>query len=330
MNVLVTGGAGYIGCHVVLSLVSNGIKPIILDNFSNSDKSGLEGIERVIGDKLALFEGDVRDEFLIKKIIESNGVKAVIHLAGLKAVGESVENPLIYYSNNICGTVALLSAMKATGVRDIVFSSSATVYGIPKYLPIDELHPVDAINPYGRTKLYAERLLADVVNSDERWGVMCLRYFNPIGSHPNGALGEKPKGKPNNLMPYITQVAAKIYPHLDVYGNDYPTKDGTGIRDYIHVCDLADGHVQSLKFLSDNRGLHIFNLGTGTGTSVFELVAEFSRVNDVDVPYRIVPRRLGDAPECFADPSKANADLNWVAKYTLADMCKSAWRSQKK
>lgn len=330
MNVMVTGGAGYIGCHVVLSLLSNGVTPIILDNLSNSDISGIEAIRRLIEGRLIFIEGDVRDASLIKRTIEYYDVKAVIHLAGLKSVGESVEDPLSYYSNNLSGTTALLNAMKETGVRDIVFSSSATVYGIPKYLPIDEQHPVEAINPYGRTKLYAESLLADVANSDPKWGIVCLRYFNPIGSHPNGALGEKPRGRPNNLMPYITQVAAKIYPHLDVYGDDYDTKDGTGIRDYIHVCDLAEGHVQSLKFLRDKRGWHVFNLGTGTGTSVLELLTEFSRVNSIDVPYRFAPRRSGDAPECFADATKANIHLKWGARYNLADMCKSAWRSQKK
>lgn len=329
MNILLTGGAGYIGSHAAVVLSQAGYKVVLLDNFSNSSPNVLERLEKILGSMLPCIRGDVRDTALITKTLEKYKIDAVIHFAGLKAVGESAEKPIEYYANNVQGTISLLEAMKSTNIKTLAFSSSATVYGSPRYLPIDENHPTSATNPYGRSKLHVEEMLKDVAHSDAEWKIICLRYFNPVGAHESGLVGEYSNGFPNNLMPCITQVASGRRPYLNIYGNDYPTPDGTGVRDYIHVMDLAEGHLAALNFLSKKSGLHIFNLGTGEGYSVIEMIEAFERSTGNFIRFKIHPRRAGDVAMCYAKAVKASHELNWKASRTLEDMCASSWNFQK-
>ncbi|CAM3801604.1 UDP-glucose 4-epimerase GalE [Vibrio aquimaris] len=328
MNVLVTGGLGYIGSHTCIQMLEAGMTPIILDNLYNSKKSVLERIAKVTGVEPLFIEGDVRDKENLVKVLKEQNIGAVIHFAGLKAVGESVEKPLEYYDNNVNGTLALVDAMRQVGVKSLVFSSSATVYGDPASVPITEDFPTSATNPYGRSKLMVEECLTDFEKANPDWSITLLRYFNPVGSHPSGDLGEDPSGIPNNLMPFVSQVAVGRREYLSVFGDDYPTPDGTGVRDYIHVMDLSDGHVAALKKVGNKQGLHVFNLGTGNGYSVLEMVAAFEKASGKQVPYNIVPRRPGDIAECWADPSKAIQELDWKAERTLEQMTTDTWRWQ--
>jgi len=328
MNILLTGGTGYIGSHTATVLAQQGHRVVLLDNLSNSSEAVVCQLARILGAAPAFVQGDVRDAALLERVLRDHAIQAVIHFAGLKAVGESVEKPLEYFSNNVQGTVCLLQAMRAAGVRTLVFSSSATVYGEPQYLPLDENHPTGATNPYGRSKLHIEEILGDLAASDPAWRIACLRYFNPVGAHESGLIGETPRGVPNNLMPYVAQVATGMRAELNVFGNDYPTTDGTGVRDYIHVMDLAEGHAAALGFLAAHTGWHAINLGTGQGYSVLEVVRAFEQASGHTVPYRIQPRRPGDVATCFADPAKARQHLGWAATRTLADMCASAWKYQ--
>lgn len=329
MNILLTGGTGYIGSHTAVVLAQVGHRVVLYDNLSNSTTDVCERISRIVGTPLPFVEGDVRDTDLIRKTLQKYSIDSVIHFAGLKAVGESVGMPIDYYSNNVQGTISLLQAMQALDIKTLVFSSSATVYGVPQCLPLDENHPTSATNPYGRTKLHVEEILSDVAKSDADWRVVCLRYFNPVGAHESGLIGENPNGVPNNLMPYIAQVAMGHRSELNVFGNDYPTPDGTGIRDYIHVMDLAEGHVAALDFLKSATGWHPINLGTGHGYSVLDMAHAFEKVSGRKVPYRIASRRTGDVAECYAAPQKAGDLLNWAAKRTLDEMCESTWRFQR-
>ena len=328
MNILLTGGAGYIGSHAAAVLTRLGHQVVVYDNLSNSSRVVLEKLAQITQQHIPFVEGDVRDTTLISAILTKHNIDAVIHLAGLKAVGESVEKPIDYYANNVQGTISLLQAMQSQQVKKLVFSSSATVYGQPQYLPIDEDHPTHAINPYGRSKLHIEEMLSDVAASDASWRIACLRYFNPVGAHESGLIGENPNGVPNNLMPYIAQVAAGQRQALNVFGNDYPTPDGTGVRDYIHVMDLAEGHAAALQFLTQAEGWHAINLGTGKGYSVLEMVQTFEKASGREVPYKLAPRRAGDAAQCYANPQKAADLLGWSAKRNLDDMCESTWRFQ--
>ncbi len=328
MNVLLTGGAGFIGSHAAAMLAEAGHYVVIVDNLSNSDASVLRRLERVCGHPLPFVEGDIRDSALMRSTMKQHGVQSVMHFAGLKAVGESNEKPLDYYSNNVQGTISLLQAMDQCDVRQLVFSSSATVYGQPQYLPLDEAHPTSATNPYGRTKLHIEEMLRDVAASSAQWRFVCLRYFNPVGAHSSGLLGEAPRGTPNNLMPYVAQVAVGTRAHLNVWGDDYDTPDGTGVRDYIHVMDLVEGHLAALNFLQDNAGWSAINLGTGTGYSVLDMVKAFEQASQRAVPYRIEPRRQGDVASCYANPQLALNKLGWRATRSLQDMCDSAWAWQ--
>ncbi len=330
MNILLTGGAGYIGSHTAVVLSQAGNEVVLLDNFCNSRKSVLDRLQKILGKELPCVEGDVRDTTLVTKILQDYKIDAVIHFAGLKAVGESVEKPIEYYANNVQGTISLLGAMKFTNVKTLVFSSSATVYGVPQYLPIDEDHPTSATNAYGRSKLHIEEILKDVANSDDEWKIVCLRYFNPVGAHESGLIGEDPNGLPNNLMPSVAQVASGKLPHLSIYGGDYCTVDGTGVRDYIHVMDLAEGHLAALNFLNKRMSLHIFNLGTGRGNSVIEMIKTFENATGKPIPFQIKPRRSGDIASCYAKASMAADDLNWKTSRTLEDMCVSSWNFQKK
>jgi UDP-glucose 4-epimerase len=325
VNILLTGGAGYIGSHTAVVLSQAGHKVVLLDNFCNSRKSVLERLQKILGKALPCIEGDVRDTALITKILQDYSIDAVIHFAGLKAVGESTEKPIEYYANNVQGTISLLEAMKLTNIKTLVFSSSATVYGDPQYLPIDEDHPTSATNAYGRSKLHIEGMLKDVANSDTRWKIICLRYFNPAGAHESGLIGEDPNGLPNNLMPYIAQVAAGMLPHINVYGNDYPTPDGTGIRDYIHVMDLAEGHLAALDFVANHQGWNVFNLGTGHGISVLEMISSYQQTSGQEIAYQIKGRRKGDIASCYTKVEKSQALLNWRARYGLDRMCQSSW-----
>lgn len=329
MNILVTGGTGFIGSHTVVELINNGHEPIIVDNLSNSKGVVIEKIEKITGKKIKLYKTDIRDKAGIEKIFTENEIDVVIHFAGLKAVGESVAKPLYYYDNNITGTLVLLDVMKKHSVRKIIFSSSATVYGIPEKCPIDELHGLSPINPYGRTKYFIEEILKDTVVSDREWSVVLLRYFNPVGAHESGEIGEDPQGIPNNLVPYLAKVAMGTLKELSVFGNDYPTKDGTGVRDYIHVKDLAEGHVCALKKVSET-GVFTYNLGTGVGYSVLEMVEAYKKVSGNDVPYKFAERRAGDAAECFADPSLAEREIGFKAKLGLYEMCRDSWMFQQK
>ncbi|MBR4781381.1 MAG: UDP-glucose 4-epimerase GalE [Lachnospiraceae bacterium] len=331
MSILVTGGTGYIGSHTVVELQNAGYDAIIIDNLSNSKLLVLDRIENITGKRPKFYNADLRDKDALKKIFNENpDIEAVIHFAGLKAVGESVSMPLEYYNNNIYGTLCLLETMRDAGVKNIVFSSSATVYGDPAFVPITEECPKGSCtNPYGWTKSMLEQILSDLTVPDKEWNVILLRYFNPIGAHKSGTMGEDPSGIPNNLMPYITQVAVGKRDHLNVFGNDYPTHDGTGVRDYIHVVDLAVGHVKALNKIKENCGLKIYNLGTGHGYSVLDIVKAFEKASGVKIPYEITPRRPGDIAECYADAGKAKAELGWEAQYGIEEMCADSWKWQK-
>jgi UDP-glucose 4-epimerase len=328
MNVLLTGGTGYIGSHAAVVLSQLGYQLVLYDSLSNSSDAVPEKLEQITGQKMHFVRGDLRDTELLKATLAAHRIDAVIHFAGLKAVGESVEKPVEYYGNNVQGTISLLQAMRSVDVKMLVFSSSATVYGKPQYLPLDENHPTSATNPYGRSKLHIEEMLNDVAASASDWRIACLRYFNPVGAHESGLIGESPNGVPNNLMPYIAQVAAGQRPCLSVFGGDYPTEDGTGVRDYIHVMDLAEGHAAALNFLSETAGWHAINLGTGQGYSVLDMVQAFEKASGCQVPYQIVARRAGDVAACYANPTKASECLNWRAVRGLDDMCASTWRFQ--
>ncbi|MBM4128295.1 MAG: UDP-glucose 4-epimerase GalE [Nitrospira sp.] len=328
MNVLLTGGTGYIGSHTSVVLTELGHLVVLYDNLSNSSDLVLHKLAQITGQPIPFVKGDVRDAELLTETLAAYRIDAVIHFAGLKAVGESVEKPADYYANNVQGTISLLQAMRSVQVKTLVFSSSATVYGEPQYLPLDESHPTSATNPYGRSKLHIEEMLNDMAASDPAWRMACLRYFNPVGAHESGLIGENPNGVPNNLMPYIAQVAAGQRAELSVFGDDYPTADGTGVRDYIHVMDLAEGHAAALAFLSVTTGWHAINLGTGKGYSVLDMVQAFENASGQQVPYKIVARRAGDVAACYADPKKASEALNWRATRTLDDMCASTWRFQ--
>lgn len=330
MAILVTGGTGYIGSHTVVELQNNGYDVVVLDNLSNSSVKSLDRVKAITGKDVKFYEGDIRDRKILEKIFDNEKIDSCIHFAGLKAVGESVEKPWEYYDNNITGTLTLVDEMRKHGVKNIIFSSSATVYGDPAQIPITEECPKgQCTNPYGWTKSMLEQILSDMQKADKEWNVVLLRYFNPIGAHQSGTMGENPNGIPNNLMPYITQVAVGKREELGVFGNDYDTPDGTGVRDYIHVVDLADGHVKALKKIEENAGLCIYNLGTGTGYSVLDIVKNFEEANDLKIPYSIKPRRAGDIATCYADPSKAKKELGWEAKYGIKEMCADSWRWQK-
>lgn len=322
MNILVTGGTGYIGSHTCVELIKAGHDVVIVDNLCNSKIEVLDYIKEITGYTCKFYECDILDREGLTKVFTENKIDSVIHFAGLKAVGESCSKPLLYYHNNITGTLILCEVMTKFGVKNMVFSSSATVYGVPKEVPLKEDFPLSATNPYGSTKLMIEGILRDLYAADKEWNITILRYFNPIGAHDSGLIGEDPNGIPNNLMPYITKVASKQLPVLGVFGNDYPTPDGTGVRDYIHVVDLADGHVKAIDHLN---GCQVFNLGTGVGYSVLDLVKAFIKVNGVDVPYEIKERRPGDIAENYADATQAKEVLGWTAKYGIEDMCRSSW-----
>lgn len=328
-RVLVTGGCGYIGSHTVVELQKNGFDVVIVDNLSNSKKAVLDRIQQITGTKPTFYKVDMTDKAALRGVFEKEKFSDVIHFAGLKAVGESVRKPLEYYRNNLDSTMNLLELMREFGVKNIVFSSSATVYGNPATVPITEDFPLSCTNPYGQTKLMIEYILKDLYKADASFNIALLRYFNPIGAHPSGLIGEDPNGIPNNLVPYITQVAVGKLEKLNVFGNDYPTRDGTGVRDYIHVVDLAKGHLAALKKLSENCGLVIYNLGTGNGYSVLEVLNAFSETVGRPLPYVIAPRRAGDIAECYADPTKAYKELGWKAELDLKRMAEDSWRWQK-
>lgn len=330
MAILVTGGAGYIGSHTCVELLSAGYEVIVLDNFSNSKPESLSRVKAITGKDFPFYEVDLLDRSGVENVFSNHSIEAVIHFAGLKAVGESVSIPLHYYHNNITGTLILCDVMKEYGVKNLVFSSSATVYGMPERVPISEDFPLSATNPYGRTKLMIEEILRDLVVADDTWSIALLRYFNPIGAHESGTIGEDPNGIPNNLMPFITQVAVGKLKELQVFGNDYPTVDGSGVRDYIHVVDLALGHLKALEKVVASKGVEAYNLGTGTGYSVLEIVAAFEQASGKNVPYKIVDRRPGDVAICYADPSRSKNELGWVAKRGIEDMCRDSWRWQEK
>ncbi len=328
MKILVTGGAGYIGSHTVILLVEAGYEVVIFDNFCNSSRESIRRVEQITGRKLLTVEGDIRNRDELSAVFQEHPIDAVIHFAGLKAVGESVEQPLRYYDNNIYGTIVLCEVMQEHGCKSIIFSSSATVYGDPATTPITEEFPTSATNPYGRSKLFIEEILRDLYTSDPSWKIVLLRYFNPVGAHPSGTIGEDPNGIPNNLMPFITQTAVGKLSCLSVFGNDYGTEDGTGVRDYIHVMDLADGHVKALDRINSFTEVMTINLGTGTGYSVLDMVKAFEKASGRKVPYRIAPRRAGDIAKCYADPAYAKKILDWEAKKSIDEMCEDSWRWQ--
>lgn len=329
MNVLVTGGAGYIGSHTCLELLESGHEVIVIDNLSNSNPESLKRVQELTGKTLVFFEGDVRDEALLHKIFAAHSIDCVIHFAGLKAVGESVAKPWEYYDNNLNATLVLTKVMKEVGVKNIIFSSSATVYSADNEMPLrEDSRTGGCTNPYGWTKYMSEQILEHIANADSDWSVALLRYFNPIGAHESGRIGEDPRGIPNNLMPFITQVAVGRRDHLNVFGDDYDTPDGTGVRDYIHVVDLAKGHVAAMAYTCSNKGCAVFNLGTGTGYSVLDMVHTFIDVNRVPVPYEITARRPGDIATCYADPAKSTKLLGWKAEKGLAEMCRDSWNWQ--
>lgn len=328
MNVLVTGGAGYIGSHTVLELLNEGHEVIVIDNLSNSSEESIKRVERLTGKKIIFYKEDIRNKKILTMIFENKHPDIVIHFAGLKAVGESTQKPLEYYDNNIGGTITLLEVMRDTGCRKIIFSSSATVYGKPESVPIKEDAKTSATNPYGRTKLMIEKILRDIYDADKSWNVMLLRYFNPVGAHKSGEIGEDPKGIPNNLMPYVAKVAAGQLEKITVFGNDYETPDGTGVRDYIHVTDLAIGHVKALERMYIKPGFAVYNLGTGTGYSVLEIIQAYSRACGRDLPYVIGPRRPGDIDACYADPALAAKELGWRAVRGIDEMCADSWNWQ--
>ena len=329
MSILVTGGAGYIGSHTCIEMQNAGYDVVVIDNLDNSNKEALNRVEKITGKPVRFYEEDVRNKEALRKIFKENNIEAVIHFAGLKAVGESVREPLMYYDNNLISTIALLEVMNEFSVKKIVFSSSATVYGVATEMPLVEGMPLGAINPYGRTKYFIEEILRDLYIADNTWCVALLRYFNPIGAHKSGLIGEDPKGIPNNLMPYISQVAVGKLEKLHVFGNDYKTVDGTGVRDYIHVVDLAVGHVKAVDWALKTTGCEAFNLGTGNGTSVLQLRDAFVKASGIDVPYVIDPRRPGDPDEVYANAEKAKTVLGWTAKYGIDEMCEDTWRWQK-
>jgi len=330
MRILLTGGAGYIGSHTAVALMAEGHEVVCFDNLANSRAEVVARVGGIAGKPVELVIGDIRDRPALEAALRDHAIDAVIHFAGLKAVGEAVANPLAYYDNNVGGTLRLIEAMNACDVRTLVFSSSATVYGEPQYLPLDEAHPTSVTNPYGRTKLMVEEILTDLAAADPRWRIAVLRYFNPVGAHESGLIGEDPNGVPNNLMPYISRVAAGRLEQLSVFGGDYDTPDGTGVRDYIHVSDLAAGHVAAVRTITaGERPIAVWNLGTGTGYSVLDMIAAFERVNGVAIPYRITDRRPGDVAACYASPDKARAELGWETKLGLEDMCASMWRFER-
>lgn len=329
MKVLVTGGMGYIGSHTCVQMIEAGMEPIIVDNLANSKQQVLSRVEGLTGKKPKFHMGDIRDEAFLDSVFAQHDIDAVIHFAGLKAVGESVAKPLEYYDNNVNGTLVLARCMRKAGVKSIVFSSSATVYGDPETVPITEDSPTGATtNPYGRSKYMVEQCLSDLFNAEKDWSITLLRYFNPVGAHPSGTMGEDPQGIPNNLMPFIAQVAVGRRKSLAVFGGDYPTPDGTGVRDYIHVMDLADGHIAALSSVGEKAGLHVYNLGTGTGSSVLEMVNAFGAACGTPIPYEICPRRSGDIAECWASTDKAQRDLAWKATRSVAEMTADTWRWQ--
>lgn len=330
MHVLVTGGAGFIGSHTVVELLQGGYEVVIIDNFSNSSPLVLSRIEEITGKRPLLIEGDIRDRALLDDVFKQHEIDAVVHFAGLKAVGESVQKPLEYYDNNVSGSVVLFEAMRDAGVKRLVFSSSATVYGDPEEIPISESCPIGVpTNPYGMSKLMVERILQDLVVAEADFSVALLRYFNPIGAHESGLIGENPSGIPNNLLPYVTQVAIGKLAQLSIFGSDYPTVDGTGVRDYIHVVDLAKGHLAALDYLKGAVGCHVWNLGTGQGYSVLQIIEAFEKATGVSVPYKLVERRAGDIAECWSNPAKAKDELGWEAGYGLEDMMRHSWKWQK-
>ena len=330
MAILVTGGAGFIGSHTCVELISAGYDVVVLDNLANSSKESLKRVEAIVGKPVKFYEGDILDRVILQKVFDENKIDSCIHFAGLKAVGESVAKPWEYYNNNITGTLTLVDVMRNNGCKNIIFSSSATVYGNPAQIPITEECPKGTCtNPYGWTKSMLEQVLTDIQKADPEWNVVLLRYFNPIGAHKSGTMGENPNGIPNNLMPYITQVAVGKLQELGVFGDDYDTPDGTGVRDYIHVVDLALGHVAALKKIEEKAGLSIYNLGTGVGYSVLDIVKNFEEANGVKIPYSIKPRRAGDIATCYSDATKAKNELGWEAKYGIKEMCEDSWRWQK-
>lgn len=328
-RLLITGGAGYIGSHSAVVLSKIGHQVVLYDNLSNSSRAALENLDQIVGQHMPFVKGDVRNTELLASTLASHSIDAVIHFAGLKSVGESTDKPIDYYANNVQGAISLLQAMQMQRVTTLIFSSSATVYGNPQYLPLDETHPTSATNPYGRSKLQIEEMLRDVAKSDPNWRIACLRYFNPVGAHESSLIGESPTGIPNNLVPYIVQVAAGQQATLSIFGDDYPTPDGTGVRDYIHVMDVAEGHAAALDFLSKTNGWHAINLGTGNGRSVLEMVDAFEKASGRKVPYRVVARRVGDVAECYANPHKSDQLLGWKAARNLDDMCASSWQFHK-
>ena len=330
MSILVTGGVGFIGSHTVVELQNAGYDVVVLDNLCNANPKVLDRIEAITGKKVPFYQADIRDREALNDIFDKESIDSVIHFAGLKAVGESVQKPLEYYDNNISGTLVLVDVMRQHGCKNIIFSSSATVYGDPAFVPITEECPKGVCtNPYGWTKSMLEQILSDIQKADNEWNVVLLRYFNPIGAHKSGTIGENPNGIPNNLMPYITQVAVGKREELGVFGDDYDTPDGTGVRDYIHVVDLALGHVKALKKIEEKAGLKIYNLGTGCGYSVLDVVHNFEKASKVKIPYSIKPRRAGDIATCYADASKAKEELGWEAQYGILEMCEDSWRWQK-
>ncbi|MBW9154758.1 UDP-glucose 4-epimerase GalE [Clostridium estertheticum] len=328
MEILVTGGAGYIGSHTCVELLNSGYEVIVVDNLSNSKPESLKRVQEITGKHLKFYEVDILDRLALEKVFSENNIEAVIHFAGFKAVGESIKIPILYYNNNITGTLVLCEAMKRYNVKKLVFSSSATVYGMPKSVPISEYFPLSATNPYGRTKLMIETILQDTYVSDKQWSVAILRYFNPIGAHESGRIGEDPRGIPNNLMPFITQVAMGKRDKLSIFGGNYATHDGTGVRDYIHVVDIAKGHLKALEKIMRTRGIESYNLGTGVGYSVLDVVKNFEKVTNKEIPYVIADPRLGDIAECYANPIKAKTILKWSAEKNIQDMCLDAWRFQ--
>ncbi|MDG1203256.1 MAG: UDP-glucose 4-epimerase GalE [SAR86 cluster bacterium] len=338
MKFFIPGGAGYIGAHISYMLLESGHDVVILDNFSNSSISSVNSIENLAGKKVTLYEGDIRNDELLFKIFNAHSFDGVIHLAALKSVSESINKPSLYHENNVEGTMCLLATMRSFDMKNLIFSSSATVYGLPQYLPIDECHPLSSINPYAQTKLDIEKELETLAANEDDWKIVSLRYFNPVGAHESGMIGESPLDTPNNIMPYIVNVANKELPYIEIFGNDYDTKDGTGVRDYIHVMDLAESHLIALNFIGikvfehklnqtaeDNYGFNVFNIGTGKGQSVLELINTFQKVNDIEVPYKFTSRRPGDVSSCYADVDKSFKAFQWVARRTIEEMCISAW-----
>lgn len=329
MRILITGGSGYIGSHTVLELLESNHEITVIDNFINSDLESLHRVKRITGKSFRFHEMDLLDTDALDQLFRQNDFEAVVHFAALKSVGESVEKPMIYYRNNFCGTLNLVEVMQKYAVKRLIFSSSATVYGKAKTVPILETAPTNAMNPYGRTKLFVEEMLKDVYESDPSWSIIILKYFNPIGAHRSGMIGEDPSGIPNNLLPYITQVAVGRREKVHVFGDDYETPDGSGVRDYIHVVDLAKGHVRAVNKTKDTSGLSIYNLGTGNGYSVFELIKKISEVSNVDIPFEVTHRRAGDIAVCYADATRAQKELGWSAQFGLEEMCRDSWRWQK-